>query len=128
MAGLTPLPEADTGPALLSVRVDILPALKAKLASTDVLFVLARQAGGSPMPLAVKRMPVQDFPLTVTLDDADGPMPTLRLSQQKSVEVLARVSKSGDALPQPGDFEAHAKSADVSAKIQTEIMIDQIRQ
>ena len=128
LAGLPLLPDIATGPALLSVHVDISPALKAKLAPTDVLFVLARQPGGPPMPLAVKRMPAQDFPLTVTLDDADGPMPSMRLSQQKTVEVLARISKSGDALPQPGDFEAHAKPADVGAKTPTEIVIDQVRQ
>ena len=78
------------------------------------------------MPLAVKRVSAQNFPITVTLADADGPMPTMRLSQQKTVEVLARVSKSGDALPQPGDFEANAKSADVGAKTEVEIVIDQI--
>ena len=128
LAGLAPLPDIAAGPALLSVRVDIAAALKAKLSPTDVLFVLARQPGGPPMPLAVKRMPAKDFPITVTLADADGPMPTMRLSQQKTVDVLARVSKSGDALPQPGDFEAHAKSTDVGAKSQTDIVIDQIRQ
>lgn len=127
-AGLPPLPEVAAGPALLSVRVDIAPALKARLAPTDVLFVLARQPGGPPMPLAVKRIPAQNFPLIVFLADTDGPMPTMRLSQQKTVEVLARVSKSGDALPQSGDFEAHAKPADVGAKTQTEIVIDQVRQ
>ena len=128
LAGLPPLPDIAAGLALLSVHIDISPALKAKLAPTDVLFVLARQPGGPPMPLVVKRMPAQDFPLSVTLDDADGPMPTMRLSRQKTVEVLARISKSGDALPQPGDFEAHAKTADVGAKTQTEIVIDQVRQ
>jgi len=127
LAGLAPLPPAvAAGPALLSVRIDISAALKARLAPTDVLFVLARRPGGPPMPLAVKRVPAQDFPITITLADADGPMPTMRLSQQKTVEVLARVSKSGDALPQSGDFEAHAQSADVGGKNSVDLVIDQI--
>lgn len=126
LAGLAPLPAVATGPALLSVHIDISAALKARLAPTDVLFVLARHAGGPPMPLAVKRVPVQDFPITITLADADGPMPTMRLSQQKTVEVLARVSKSGDALPQSGDFEARVRSADVGGKNSVDLMIDQI--
>lgn len=126
LAGLAPLPEAAAGPALLTVRVDISPALKAKLAPTDVLFVLARQPGGPPMPLAVKRMPAQEFPLSVTLADADGPMPTLRLSQQKTVEVLARVSKSGEAVPQPGDFDAAPQSAEVGATGTIRISINHV--
>ena len=127
LAGLAPLPEDAAGPALLRVRVDISPALQAKLAPADVLFVLARRPGGPPMPIAVKRLPAQHFPLTVSLADSDGPMPTSRLSQQKTVEVLARVSKSGDALPQPGDFEAQAKSVDVGTGASVSVVIDQVR-
>jgi cytochrome c-type biogenesis protein CcmH len=129
LAGLPPLPEpAASAPAaasaLLNVRVDIAPAMKAQLAPNDVLFVLARQPSGPPMPLAVKRMPAQGFPLDVTLSDADGPMPTMRLSQQKTVEVIARVSKSGQALPQPGDLESTPASADVGATGTIRISID----
>ena len=128
LAGLAPLPEIAVGPALLSVRVDIAPALKTRLVPTDVLFVLARQPGGPPMPLAVKRMPASQFPLSVTLADADGPMPTRRLSQQTTVEVLARVSRSGEALSQTGDFEAQAKSVDVGGKKVVDLVIDRVRQ
>jgi cytochrome c-type biogenesis protein CcmH len=117
-AGLPPMPEqapAVAGPALLTVRVDIAPALRAKLAASDTLFVYARMPNGPPMPLAVKRIPAKDFPINVTLADADGPMPTLRLSQQQTVELQARISHSGDALPQPGDFEATPLTATVGA-------------
>jgi cytochrome c-type biogenesis protein CcmH len=131
-AGMLPLPSEKpaaieppaTGPALLSVRVDIAPALRAKLAPTDVLFVYARMQNGPPMPLAVKRIPAKDFPLTIALADADGPMPTMRLSQQTTVDVQARVSHSGDALPQSGDFEAAPLTATVGAKDVLKLTID----
>lgn len=127
-AGLPPLPADSTsaGPALLSIRVDIAPALRAKLAPTDVLFVFARMPGGPPMPLAVKRVPAKDFPVSIALADADGPMPTLRLSQQKTVDVQARVSHAGDALPQSGDFESAATHATVGAKEPVALTIEQI--
>jgi len=138
LAGMPPLPAVDssnttgatsagvtaTGPALLSVRVEIAPILRAKLAATDVLFVFARMPNGPPMPLAVKRVPAKDFPISIALTDADGPMPTMRLSQQASVDVQARVSHSGDALPQSGDFEAAPLTATVGAKGTLTLTID----
>ncbi|HTA65024.1 MAG TPA: tetratricopeptide repeat protein [Xanthomonadaceae bacterium] len=128
-AGLPPLAEpaaAASGPALLTVKVDIAPSLRAKLAPGDVIFVYARAQGGPPMPLAVKRVPAKDFPLTVTLGDADGPMPTMRLSQQTTVDVLARVSHSGDAIPQSGDFEAKPQPARVGTNSPIALTIDSI--
>jgi cytochrome c-type biogenesis protein CcmH len=133
-AGLPPLPAetaaapepATPGPALLTAHVDISPALRAKLAPTDLLFVFARAPNGPPMPFAVKRIPAKDFPITITLADADGPMPTMRLSQQTTVAVQARVSHSGDALPQSGDFEATPLTATVGAKQPLQLTIDHI--
>ncbi len=129
LAGIPALPpETATiaGPPLLTARVDIAPALRAKLVPTDVLFVYARMPNGPPMPLAVKRMQAKDFPVTVALADADGPMPTMRLSQQTNVDVLARISHSGDAIPQSGDFEAATLSAKVGAKDLLTLTIDRI--
>lgn len=129
LAGMSALPpQAPTiaGPTLLTTQVDIAPALRAKLVPTDVLFVYARMPNGPPMPLAVKRMPAKEFPVTVALVDADGPMPTMRLSQQTNVEVLARISHSGDAIPQSGDFEAAARGAKVGAKDVLTLTIDRI--
>jgi cytochrome c-type biogenesis protein CcmH len=128
-AGMPPLPAetpAAADPALLTVRVDISPALRAKLAPTDTLFVFARAQNGPPMPLAVKRLAAKDFPQTISLADGDGPMPTMRLSQQKTVDVQARVSHAGDALPQSGDFEGAATPAAVGTKETIAITIDTI--
>lgn len=126
-AGLPPLPAAPSAPALLTVHVDISAALRAQLKPDDVLFVFARAVTGPPMPLAVQRVPAKDFPLTIALSDDDGPMPTLRLSQQKSVTVVARVSHSGAADPQAGDFEATAVTATVGAKAPVALIIDHTR-
>ena len=127
-AGLAPLtapPAGKATEALLRVAVDLAPELKSKLGAGDVLFVIARQAGGPPMPLAVKRLSVGTFPVTVELGDGDSPMPTMKLSQLDTVDVLARISASGNAMPQSGDLEAKAKPSDKSGVV--EVVIDSVR-
>jgi len=114
-AGLPPSTPAAPAPAAtgtagghaITVRVALAPALQARVAAgRDTLFVIARVPGGPPMPVAVERHPAQSGPLTVTLDDADSPMPTQKLSALGEVEVFARLSASGTAMRQEGDVES----------------------
>ena len=125
-AGLSPLPAAVNAPDGLKVKVSLAPALAAKLPANATLFVIARQAGGPPMPVAVEKLPARAFPVAVTLDDCDSPMPTMKLSQLDRFEVLARVSASGDATPQTGDLEAVARPAGKDSGV-IELVIDQVR-
>jgi len=127
-AGLKPLAAPATSDAgtLLRVTVDLAPAVKAKLGVNDTLFVIARQPKGPPMPLAVKRVPAGDFPITVELGDADGPMPTMKLSQAGTVELLARVSHTGTANRASGDLESAAQAAQPKAGARYSIRIDRV--
>ena len=90
--------------ATLSGRVSLAPALAARVAPTDTVFVFARAAEGPRMPLAIRRFPASALPLDFTLDDATAMSPELKLSRFDRVVVGARISKSGDALPQSGDL------------------------
>ena|SRR5690349_8648159 len=92
---------ANTGAVSGIVTLD--PALAAQAAPDDAVFVFARPAGGR-MPLAVLRKTVRDLPLTFTLDDSMAMSPAAKLSSATQVTVGARISKSGTALPQPGDL------------------------
>ncbi len=98
-----PVAAANT---LLTVNVELDPALQAGLAAGDTLFVFARQLEGPPMPVAAKRLPASGFPLSVQLSDDDSPMPTLKLSQLEQVQLVARISRSGSASAQSGDLQA----------------------
>ncbi len=99
-------PPAAGGHAI-TVTVTLAPSLAARAASgKESLFVIARMPGGPPMPVAVERHPAQNQPITVTLDDGDSPMPTLKLSALEQVEVFARLSVSGNAMRQDGDVES----------------------
>ena len=89
----------------ISGRVSLAPALQGKAQPDDTVFVFARPANGSRMPLAILRLRVKDLPATFTLDDSQAMSPAARLSAAGPVVVGARVSKSGQALPQPGDLE-----------------------
>ena len=113
-AGLPPLPAPaeSAGPAssasALSVKVALDPdfAARVRLRGDATVFVIARIPDGPPMPVAVERHSLQDLPLTVTLDDSDSLMPTQKLSALKEVELVARLSASGDATRQEGDLES----------------------
>ena len=100
--------KADTSSASagggISGRVSLAPTLAARVAPTDTVFIFARAAEGPRMPLAILKRSVSDLPIRFTLDDSMAMSPELKLSKFASVVVGARVSKSGNAMPQPGDL------------------------
>ena len=77
-------------------------------ADDQVVFIYARATNGPPMPLAVSRLSVADLPTTVTLDNSMAMIPTMTLSSFPSVTVGARVSVSGEAIAQTGDWFSEA--------------------
>jgi cytochrome c-type biogenesis protein CcmH len=117
-AGLPALPAAAT-PAtrVLAIDLDIAPGLRRGLPSDAAVFVLAREPGGIPMPVAAKRLTLADLPAKISLSDDDSPMPTRRLSQLAKVEVLARVSRTGVANAASGDPESATRVVDSTARV-----------
>ena len=81
----------------LQVRVELAGSLRDKVQPGDTVFVFARAASGPPMPLAVKRLTVADLPAQVSLSDSDAMMPELKLSAFDQVQLVARISRAGDA-------------------------------
>jgi cytochrome c-type biogenesis protein CcmH len=117
---------APTGPTV-TVKVTLAEPLWPQADRNDTLFVYAKAISGPPMPLAVKRLRVSDLPAIVTLDDSMAMMPAMRLSGFPEVTIGARISKSGQAMPQSGDLEGEVspvKPADTST---VEVVIDQAR-
>lgn len=119
-----------TAAAPLTGEVSLSPELAARVAAGDTLFVFARAAEGSPggsrMPLAILRQPVGAWPQRFVLSDALAMSPNHRLSSQAQVVVGARISRSGNATPQPGDLVG--SSAVVSSSAQgLRLVIDQVQ-
>ena len=86
-------------------KVIIGPSLAGKGSPTDTLFVFAREMSGPPMPVAIVRATKKDLPFTFRLDDSNSMMPSRKLSDVGMVVIVARLSKSGQAMPQSGDLE-----------------------
>ena len=79
------------------------------------------------MPVAVERLTAAQLPAEITLDDADNAMPNLSLSQMTQVVVGARISKSGNAIPQPGDLEAISPAFPLTEQVrELELQINRV--
>lgn len=109
-----PAPAATTHTTVAGT-VKLSADLVAKTAPTDTVFIFARPAQGSKMPLAILRKQVKDLPATFTLDDTMAMAPNMALSNFGEVVVGARISKSGQAMPQSGDLEGLSPPVKVGA-------------
>ena len=97
---------ADASSAELNILVELADGIEAD--AGDAVFVFARAVSGPPMPLAVSRLKVSDLPTIVKLNDSMSMVQGMNLSVAGEVQVVARVSKSGQPTAQPGDWEAQA--------------------
>jgi cytochrome c-type biogenesis protein CcmH len=102
--GETASPKAVAAGALAGI-VSLDPKLAGRVAPDDTVFVIARPAEGGRMPLAVARTTVAQLPYRFRLDDSMAMAGGAKLSAQAKVVVAARVSRSGNAMPQKGDIE-----------------------
>lgn len=103
---------ASTDAPGIAVSVSLDASLASIVDTEDTVFVVAVARSGPPAPLAVKRLKVKDLPTRLTLSDADAMLPQLKLSVFDQVEVSARISKSGQAIPQAGDLSSDKVSRD----------------
>lgn len=104
---------ATAGAATGSVRgrVTLAPELAASVAPGDTLFVFARRADGPRMPLAVRRVTAAELKgghYDYALDDSMAMTPAARLSTAERVVIGARISRSGNATPVPGDLQGES--------------------
>lgn len=87
----------------LALTVTLTPEAEKMLPPGGVMYISVSD-GVSPVPVAVKRLPLSHFPLSLTLDDSNAMMPERLLSAQHQVQVRVRISRDGSASPQSGDW------------------------
>ena len=90
------------------------------------VFVFARAVSGPPMPLAIQRLTVSQLPTTITLDDSNGMLPNMKLSDFPQVVIGARISRSGDPLAKSGDWQTLSDPVETKRKETIVLTIDQI--
>jgi cytochrome c-type biogenesis protein CcmH len=103
-----PINSAGVANASVSGTVSLAPSTAKMAGPEDTVFIIARSAQGERVPLAVLRKQVKDLPLRFTLDDSMAMSLQNRLSGATQVVVSARISKSGQAMPQSGDLAGQA--------------------
>ncbi|MBI2379405.1 MAG: c-type cytochrome biogenesis protein CcmI [Gammaproteobacteria bacterium] len=119
-------PQAAAGD--IAVEIDITPELRTRIGTTGRIFVYAKAGDGSPMPLAALALSPGDWPVRVSLGDAQAMTPARKLSQFAAVSVGARWSPSGQATPQSGDIEAQSPVFDrASQQAPVKLVLSQIR-
>ena len=97
-----------------TIKLEVSLGAKPKVTQDQVVFVYARAWQGSPMPLAIARIKVKDLPTTIQLDETMAMSPAASLATAADVEVVARVSPSGSAKAEVGDWLA--KQGPISMK------------
>ena len=120
-----PSPVAGGAGKSVSGVVTVAPQLASRIAAGDTLFVFARAEGGPRAPLAVLRGSAKELPLRFALDDTMAMSPQWSLSKASDVRIEARVSKSGNAMPQPGDVTGMSGVVKPGAK-DVRIVLDKV--
>jgi cytochrome c-type biogenesis protein CcmH len=126
-AGAAPSPDgpgAATQRASIAGSVEVATALQPRIGDQATVYLIAR-AGESGPPLAAARVAMGPFPLRFSLDDSMAMNPANTLSNHQEVVVIARISASGNPLPQPGDLEGRVTGVAVGSK-DVKLVIDRV--
>ena len=118
----------DAKPAATSTvtgTITVDEKLASQVRPGDTLYVIARQAGGPPIPVAVLREPDARLPMQFSIGDANAMDPSRPLSSAGALVLEARLSRSGNAMRQPGDL--YGQRADVApGQRDVSIVIDRV--
>ncbi len=114
-----------TNAARVTIDLTLNPSLRDRVTDDQYIFVFARPNGGR-MPLAAERIQVKDLPAHIVLDDTKAAMPTAKLSSAEQVEITARISKSGQPMPQPGDLYVTINGVEVKKQPVLALEINQV--
>lgn len=125
-AAAAPAPKVAAGAAKITGTAKLIASLAANAAPTDTVFIFARAAQGPRMPLAIVRKQVKDLPVSFTLDDSMAMNPAMKLSNFQQVVVGARISKSGNAMPQSGDLQGQSDVITLGASKPVDVIINSV--
>ena len=88
----------------------------------DILYVMAKKDGST---LAVRRVEAPTFPFTFEV--SEGHAMVAGMAFEGPVDIVARVSRTGDAIPSPGDLEGTTSDVAVPST-GVAVTIDRVRE
>ena len=125
-----PLIEEPVYETLITATVDISESLKSQLQGKEaLLYIYTKETQGMPMPVTVIKKTVQlaDFPMNISMSDAQNLQPNRKLSEFKEVVIGARISFSGNAMAQKGDLLSSEQTIPLRQETNVDINIDSIK-
>ena len=108
----------------LAILVEVAPELESRLREFRYLFVFAK-IDAIPMPIAVKKLMVSEFPVQLILSDADMMLPDLTLSSQSSVNLYARLSVDDQAPFASGDWQGSVEQIETNSQDVIRMLINE---
>ncbi len=117
---------AATSGTSLNVTIDVTNEVREKFQTNDVIFVYAKAKQGPRMPLAAQRMTLAELPAEVVLNDGMAMVEGMNLSAFEQLVVSARVTKSGSAIAQSGDYIGRIDVSSKAANNSLSIIIDTV--
>ncbi|MDA8681937.1 c-type cytochrome biogenesis protein CcmI [Porticoccaceae bacterium] len=119
--------EGKALPVLITIDLSADTSISAQPAQS--VFVAVLSADGPPIPLAAIKFPFSHLPKVVKMTDADTLIDGRLLSSASEVRLIARLSATGSATPQPGDWEASSEVFTLSSEgLRTSMVINRLRQ
>ncbi len=116
------MPVTTTG--AIAVTVDIAKELIDKQPKDGILFIFAKAATGSPMPLAAVKLTKYSFPITVELSDSSAMVAGLNLSSAENIIISARISIDDSVMPSSGELEGHSQALKRESVSDYQLQID----
>ena len=119
---------AAAAPSGATVRGEVVldAALRGKVPAGLTLFILAKSVKSPGPPVAILRTTTGTWPLQFQLDDTQSMLPDRKLSTAGLVTIEARTSKTGQAMPAPGDFQGVTVPLDPHAGKPVHVVIQRV--
>ena len=108
----------------IAVTVNVASELISKLPQEGTLFVFAKAANGSPMPIAAVKLTSYSFPVTVELNDSTAMVEGMNLSSAEDIIISARISLDDSVMPSSGELEGHSGSLKRESVSEYQLKID----
>lgn len=115
--------EAQTG---FNITVNLSDDASTKAPKDGFLIVFAQDANSdNKMPAAVVKLPIDDFPVSVTLTTENAMMPQFTLATLSDVVVTARLSKDGNVAVSKGEWQGSVNASVTANEISSlSVIID----